>query len=333
MNRILYQLSYAAMCGQADIGTAESASSVYNGQSHLSRTFFKISVVFFAGLSYDIGKGDDSMKRLVTMQDLSCLGKCSLTVVQPTISAMGVACTVLPTAVFSTHTGFPGPAIRDLGDFARPAMDHWQSIGAGFDGILTGYLASPAQGELALELAERFGKNARIVHDPAMGDHGRLYSGMGPQMVEAHRRVCAKADLILPNLTEGAFLAGIGYQERSDLEYCRQIATALLKTSAKAVLLTGYAPKPDTVGFYYTDGATEFAHAAPKIPRACHGTGDLFAAVTTGGLLGGLSVPEAGTLAAEFVHRAIANTGKDSRFGVEFETELGWLAEKCRIRK
>ena len=156
------------------------------------------------------------MKRLVTMQDLSCLGKCSLTVVLPTISAMGVACTVLPTAVFSTHTGFPGPAIRDLGDFARPAMDHWQSIGAGFDGILTGYLASPAQGELALELAERFGKNARIVHDPAMGDHGRLYSGMGPQMVEAHRRVCAKADLILPNLTEGAFLAGIGYQERSD---------------------------------------------------------------------------------------------------------------------
>ena len=272
------------------------------------------------------------MKTLVSMQDLSCLGKCSLTVIHPTISAMGVPCAVLPTSLLSTHTAFPGPVVRDLSDFARPALDHWQSIGAEFGGILTGYLASPDQAELALELYDRFG-DGLIVHDPAMGDHGRLYSGMGPEMVEAHRRLCERADLILPNLTEGAFLAGIDYQERTDLEYCRQIATALLKTSAKAVLLTGYAPKPDTVGFYYTDGTAEFAHAAPKIPRACHGTGDLFAAVTTGGLLGGLSVPEAGTLAAEFVHRAIANTGKDSRFGVEFETELGWLAEKCRIRK
>ena len=98
-------------------------------------------------------------------------------------------------------------------------------------------------------------------------------------------------------------------------------------TGAKAVLLTGYAPEPGTVGFYYTDGAAEFAHAAPKIPRHCHGTGDLFAAVTVGGLMRGLSVPEAGKLAAEFVHRAIAKTGENSRFGVEFEGELGWLAE------
>ena len=268
------------------------------------------------------------MKRLVTMQDLSCLGKCSLTVVQPTVSAMGVACTVLPTAVFSTHTGFPGPVIRDLEDFARPAMDHWQSIGAQFDGILTGYLANPAQADLALELADKFGKNALIVHDPAMGDHGRLYSGMGPEMVEAHRRVCAGADLVIPNLTEGAMLAGIDYQDRNDLDFCQQIATHLLKTSARAVLLTGFAPLPDQVGFYFTDGTMEFVHAAPRIPRSCHGTGDLFAAVTVGGLLRGLSVPEAGRLAAEFVHRAIANTGTDSRFGVEFEGELGWLARQ-----
>lgn len=271
------------------------------------------------------------MKRLVTMQDLSCLGKCSLSVAHPVLSAMGIGCTMLPTAVLSTHTAFPGPVVRDLGDFARPAMDHWQSIGAGFDGILTGYLATPAQGALALELAERFGENALIVHDPAMGDHGRLYSGMGPEMVEAHRQVCAGADLVIPNLTEGAWLAGLPYQDRADLDLCQQIATALLKTSAKAVLLTGYAPSPDRVGFYYTDGTTEFAHAAPKIPRSCHGTGDLFAAVTMGGLLNGLSVPESGKLAAEFVHRAIANTGTDSRFGVEFESELGWLARQGRV--
>lgn len=272
------------------------------------------------------------MKRIVTMQDLSCLGKCSLTVAHPVLSAMGLGCSVLPTAVFSTHTGFPAPAVRDLGDFAAPAMDQWQAIGAEFDGILTGYLANPQQAELALELMERFGEHARIVHDPAMGDHGRLYSGMGPEMVEAHRALCRRAELILPNLTEGALLAGLAWEERTDLEFCQQIATELLKTSAKAVLLTGFAPTADTVGFYYTDGTAEFAHAAPKIPRACHGTGDLFAAVVTGGLLRDLSVPDSGRLAAEFVHRAIAKTGTDSRFGVEFEEELGWLAGKCRMQ-
>lgn len=266
------------------------------------------------------------MKRIVTMQDLSCLGKCSLTVAQPVLSAMGIGCTVLPTAVFSTHTAFPAPAVRDLSDFARPAMDQWQAIGAGFDGILTGYLANRQQAELALELRERFGKSALIVHDPAMADHGKLYGGMGPDMILAHQELCLGADLILPNLTEGAMLAGIEYQDRTDSEFCQQIATELLKASAKAVLLTGFAPTRDTVGFYYADGVTEFAHAGPRLPRNCHGTGDLFAAVVTGGLMRGLSVPAAGKIASEFVHRAIANTGTDSRFGVEFETELGWLA-------
>lgn len=270
------------------------------------------------------------MKRIVTMQDLSCLGKCSLTVAQPVLSSMGCACSVLPTAVLSTHTGFPGPAVRDLSEFARPAMEHWQTIGAEFDGILTGYLANRDQAELALELFDRFGRQAVIVHDPAMADHGRLYGGMDPQMVEAHRQLCRRADLILPNLTEGALLAGIGYQNRTDLEFCQQIATELLKTSAKAVLLTGFSLSPDTVGFYYTDGTREFAHLGPRVPRNCHGTGDLFAAVVMGGMMSGLSVPESGKLASEFVHRAIANTGTDSRFGVEFETELGWLAEKRR---
>ena len=169
------------------------------------------------------------MKTLVSMQDLSCLGKCSLTVIHPTISAMGVPCAVLPTALLSTHTAFPGPVVRDLSDFARPALAHWQSIGVEFGGILT-----------------------------------------------------------------------------------------------------GYAPTPDTVGFYYSDSETEFAHAAPRLPRSCHGTGDLFAAVTTGAILRGLSVPEAARLAAEFVHRSIANTGEDSRFGVAFEGQLGWLADSVR---
>ena len=117
------------------------------------------------------------MKRLITMQDLSCLGKCSLTVIHPTISAMGVACTVLPTALLSTHTAFPAPAVTELTGCVRPILDHWQTIGAGFDGILTGYLASEEQAALALELIDRFGEHAILVHDPAMADHGKILSG------------------------------------------------------------------------------------------------------------------------------------------------------------
>ena len=148
-------------------------------------------------------------------------------------------------------------------------------------------------------------------------------------MVEAHRRISEKADLVIPNLTEGAMLAGIAYQDRTELDFCREIATELLKTT-KAVLLTGFSPAPDTVGFYYSDGLTEFSHAGPKIPRSCHGTGDLFAAVTMGGLMRGLTVPDSACLAAEFIHRSIANTGKDARFGVAFESELSWLADSVR---
>ena len=272
------------------------------------------------------------MKQIVTMQDLSCLGKCSLTVSQPVISAMGAACAVLPTALLSTHTAFPAPAVRELSDFIRPILDHWEGIGAKFDGILTGYLANEGQAELALELFARFGEHALLVHDPAMADHGRLYGGLTPAMVEAHRRVCARADLVLPNLTEGCLLSGTPYEDRTDLAFCRKIAQDLLKNGPKAVLLTGFSPEPGSVGFYCSDGVTEFSHAGPRLPRSCHGTGDLFAAVVTGGLTGGMTVPEAGVLAAEFVHRAIAKTGENSRFGVAFEGELGWLAEKCRIQ-
>lgn len=271
------------------------------------------------------------MKRVVTMQDLSCLGKCSLTVAHPTICAMGVECAVLPTFLLSSHTAFQSPSAVDLTGVIRGFLDHWNRIHAEFDGILTGYLANEDQAKLARELITRFGHNARVIHDPAMADHGRLYHGIGPEMAAAHRRLCAGADLVLPNLTEGCMLAGMEYENRTDLDFCRRIAAQLRKAGAKAVLLTGYSPAPDTVGFYFTDGATEFAHAGPKLPRACHGTGDLFSAVVTGGLMRGMTVPEAGRLAADFVHRAIANSGKDPRFGVAFEEELGWLAAQCSL--
>lgn len=269
------------------------------------------------------------MKRVAVMQDLSCLGKCSLTVILPVISAMGVSCSVLPTAVLSTHTAFPGPAVEDLTGFAGKTIDHWDSLGASFDGILTGYLASPRQAELALELHRRFdrGSTALIV-DPVMGDHGTLYSGITPEMADAMKTLCAQATLILPNITEAARLTGMAYREQADEGYCRELARELFRLGCGSAMITGLEPEPGKIGFYWSDGGEEFCHAAEKLPRSCHGTGDLFAAVVTGGVMRGMTPEAAGILAGELVRRSIAATGPDSRWGVAFEQELGWLATR-----
>ena len=267
------------------------------------------------------------MKRIVAMQDLSCLGKCSLTVILPVISAMGVECAVLPTAVLSTHTAFPSPAVTGLSDFASQVMDHWNTIGATFDGILTGYLANPDQVRLAERLMEDFaGEHTKIIVDPAMGDHGKLYAGLPEEMIPAMASLCRRADLCLPNLTEGALMAGFTPEDRADPDYCRMIAHGLLAQGCKGVLLTGAEPEPGKLGFFYADQEREFCTGIHRIPRSCHGTGDLFAAVVAGGLIRGLTPEQSGEIAMELIVRSIKGTGADSRWGVAFEGELAWLA-------
>ena len=267
------------------------------------------------------------MKRIVVMQDISCLGKCSLTVILPVISAMGVECAVLPTAVLSTHTAFPAPAVAGLSEFAQHAMTHWKTIGARFDGILTGYLANPAQAELANRLMDEFaGPDTKIIVDPAMGDHGKLYSGLTGEMIPAMAALCRRADLCLPNLTEGALMTGLPVSDRADPDHCRTVARALLEQGCRGVLLTGAEPEEGKLGFYYSDGLSECCTGSDRIPRACHGTGDLFAAVMAGGLVRGLTARQSGELAMELIRRSIRSTGEDSRWGVAFEAHLGWLA-------
>lgn len=271
------------------------------------------------------------MKQIVTMQDISCLGKCSLTVMLPALSAMGVACAVLPTAVLSTHTAFPAPAVTDLTDHARATLDHWEKVGANFDGILTGYLANPAQAALARDLISRFGGgDTAVITDPAMGDHGKLYSGLSPEMIPAMQELCVQADLCLPNLTEAALMTGIPYEDRADLDYCRKLARGMLDLGCKAVMLTGAETGPGELGWYFADGTGETFGGRQRIGRSCHGTGDLFAAITAGGILQGMTPGDAGMLAAEFIARAITDTPEDSRWGVAFENHLGWLAAVVR---
>ncbi len=269
------------------------------------------------------------MKQILTMQDLSCLGKCSLTVILPVISAMGISCSVLPTAVLSTHTGFPNPHVTDLSREIPQMIRHWQTLEPDFSGIMTGYLANPQQAALAETLIDTFGgENCLILCDPAMADHGRLYSGLCEEMVDAMLRLCRRADLCLPNLTEAALLSDAAYRCDGDEGYCRELTQELHRKGLKSILLTGMEQTPGQTGFFWSDGQNTYAYSTEKLPRSCHGTGDLFAAVVMGAKMRGMDTGKAGALAAEFVKRSIAGTGKDSRFGVAFEPELKWLTQQ-----
>ena len=268
------------------------------------------------------------MKRIITMQDLSCLGKCSLSVVLPTVSAMGVECTVLPTAVLSTHVAFPSPAVRGLDGLCREILEHWKTLEFRVDGILTGYLASPQQTELARELIRDFRQEGTFVAvDPAMADHGALYAGTDAAMVPAMAELCAQSDLAIPNLTEAALMTGLPFREQGDLEYYRALAKAMHGLGCRGVMLTGTGEDENSTGFYCSCGETEALYTLPREKRSCHGTGDLFAAVVAAGVVRGMSLVEAGRLAAQFISRVIRATPEtdDSRYGVHFEKELPFL--------
>lgn len=261
------------------------------------------------------------MKRVVTMQDLSCMGKCSLTVALPVLSAMGIECAVLPTAVLSTHTAFPKPAVMDLSGHVDAIMDHWTGLKPDFDGISIGYLANPEQCAQAAQLIQRFrGNNCFVCVDPAMADHGKLYAGLRPEHPATVKKLCALGDLILPNLTEGALLTGMEYRADADEGYCREMVEELLNTGCGGVMLTGFAPQNGQIGLLgKMRGGEFFACGRTEIPRHCHGTGDLFAAVVMGGILRGMAPEKAGDLACGIVRSAIGHTPADSRYGVAFE--------------
>lgn len=262
------------------------------------------------------------MKKIVSVQDLSCLGKCSLTVALPVLSAMGCACTPLPTAVLSTHTAFPAPHIRSLTEDMESMIRHWQSIGAKFDAISVGYLSDPRQAETILHLVQAF--PATVILDPVLGDHGKLYAGITPEHVVALRQLCRQADVLLPNLTEAAALTGIPYQEQGDEAYYKQLLDALLSMGAKSVVLTGVSLAENTTGFMTSQAQL---YQTRKLLGSFHGTGDLFAATFTGGLLQGKALFDAAALAAGFVEKVIAGQ-TPTPFGVEFESHLPWLWEQ-----
>lgn len=274
------------------------------------------------------------MKKIVSIQDISCFGKCSLTAALPITSAMGIETAIIPTAVLSTHTGgFTGYTFRDLTDDIQPIADHWASIPLSFDAIYTGYLGSERQLDIVSRFFDRFGKSACVFVDPVMGDRGRLYTGFTPKFAAQMAKLCAKADIIVPNLTEACAMLGVDYiEEGYSKDYIEKMLHALRALGAKNVVLTGVSFAKDALGIALLQQGADEVHYYfnEKIPVCLHGTGDIFASCTVGALMNGFALPEALHIATDFTVEAIRQTvdDEDYRYSAKFELCIPYLLKR-----
>lgn len=262
-------------------------------------------------------------KRILTIQDISCVGQCSTTVALPILSACGHETCILPTALLSTHTGgFGKPEVIHFDENMDNFWKHWKENGITFDAILVGYLGSIAAIEMTERiLEEMLSPNGISIVDPAMADHGKLYSGFDEKYAQAMRNLCYRADIILPNITEAALFAGLPYTEKLSESYIQNLLNVL---QHPCVILTGAAWQEGKTGAaVYSAGNLEYYHH-PKLGGSFHGTGDMFAACFTGALMQEKSLPESVKIAADFVCKAIENTctAPAHWYGVKFETAL-----------
>lgn len=273
------------------------------------------------------------MKRIVSIQDISCLGKCSLTVALPIISAMGVETCVVPTAVLSTHTGgFKGFTFHDLTDQITPISAHWKKEGIAFDAIYTGYLGSFEQLKLVSEFFDEFGgKDTLIYADPAMADNGALYTGFTPEFAKEMGKLCGKADVIVPNLTEASFMLGIPYVGSNyDEAYIRKLLEQLTGLGCKKAVLTGISFQSGKIGAvaYDAESGIYSSYFNEQLPVNFHGTGDIFASACVGALMNGQDLSAALKIAVDYTLECIRETQKDPDarwYGVNFESAIPML--------
>ena len=262
--------------------------------------------------------------RALAINDISCVGKCSLTVTLPIISACGLECSVLPTTILSTHTGgFTGYTFHDLTDEIPAILNHWESLGLKFDYICSGYLGSISQIELVSEIKNRFlADGGKFVVDPVMGDGGKLYAGFTPEYVEKMRELCREADFILPNTTEGCYLANVPYPLTVENA---ELVIGKLKELCKHPILTGIT-KNDRIFVYFVDENDNICHYEHEnVEGFFHGAGDVFAAAFVGCLAQGKTEMEAIKLSSDFVTASIRRTEievPDRRYGLSFEKEI-----------
>lgn len=277
------------------------------------------------------------MKRIVSIQDISCVGKCSLTVALPIISAMGVECGIVPTAVLSVHTAFDSFTFDDLTDQIEPISKSWKDNGIGFDAIYTGYLGSFKQLELVSQFFDdHAGDDTLIFVDPAMADNGKLYKGFTPEFARAMGTVvCSKADVVDPNVTEASYMLGVEYKAEGEYDeaYLRDLLQGICALGCKKAVLTGVSLTPDTCGVYGYDSEADryFSYFNHLVPARFHGTGDIFSSATVGALMNGKPLDESLAIAADYTVAALEETishDDHNWYGVDFEACFPYLLKR-----
>ena len=268
-------------------------------------------------------------KKILTIQDISCVGQCSLTVALPILSACGMETCILPSAILSTHTaGFSGFTFRDLTDDIPAIQKHWQKENIKFSAIYTGYLGSTKQIDYVKDILLTMGTEdcVRVV-DPAMADNGQLYPAFDAEYVNAMKGLCGCADILIPNITEACFLADVEYKEVYDVAYIQGLLDKLLTLGAKTIVLTGVSYAAGKTGVVVYENGKMAYYEHDKIAKGCHGTGDVYASAFTGALMNEKTVFDAAKIAADYTLKCIINTQGDAThwYGAKFETALGDL--------
>lgn len=278
-------------------------------------------------------------KNIVAIHDLACYGKCSLTIVLPILSTCGLSTSVLPTALLSTHTGGYGkPWMHNLEDDMEYILNHWNQQGIQFDAIYSGYVSSIEQLK-KIEQCITYNKNRFYAMDPVMGDQGKLYASLPTQLPQAMRILCAKADLVLPNMTEAYALLNEPYHagpyQKEEIE---RVCYALSKICKKDIILTSvsFSDKDYGSALYIKDANEIHYEMRERLHAHSHGTGDTFASCVVGAYISGCSLHQAVRIATDFVLLALQTTlddQHDERRGLRFEQHLSRLYEQIQIHK
>ena len=272
--------------------------------------------------------------RILTIQDISCLGQCSMTVALPILSACGQETCIIPSAVLSTHTGgFQKPHIRDISMDIPGIRAHWEQENVAFDAIYTGYLGTQEQiTDVATVFDTMLRPGGKIIVDPAMADHGKLYSGFDMAYAQAMGQLCKKADVVLPNLTEACLITGCEYRQSYDEAYVADVLKKLHDMGIRTVVLTGVSDDPEETGVVISTGETLWYYRHPKLQRSYHGTGDIYASAFVGSWIGGKTMEQAAKIAADYACECIRATIDDEShwYGTKFEAALPYLIDTLR---
>lgn len=276
-------------------------------------------------------------KRVAAIHDISCFGKCSLTVALPLLSCAGIETAVIPTAILSTHTGgFKGYTFRDLTDDILPVAKHWNTEGISVDAIYTGYLGSKQQIEIVLSAAQLIKKeNSLFFVDPVMADHGKLYGGFTSDFPIEMKKLCSVADIITPNITEACFMTGIPYREGPyTKEYIEEIIAELKKITSAKIVLTGVFFDERRIGAACFENGRIDYFLSERTEGFYHGTGDVFACALLGAFLNGKDLKSSTEIAVDFTYACIIRTATEHpemRYGVAFEQEIPTLIKLLEL--